>query len=174
MLEASLSDLIVAVRAQGLEGLIAKRKDSLYEVGRRSDVWQKMRTNQGQEFVIAGYTKAPGNFDALIFGYYDDGKLKFAGKTRNGFTPTTRNQLMKRFKDMEIPECPFVGLPEKRAGRWGQGITAEKMKDCVWLRPEIVGHFEFVEWTPDHHLRHSKFIALREDKKARDVRREEG
>ena len=172
VLEADLSDLIVAVRAQGLEGLVAKRKDSRYEAGKRSGAWQKMRTNRGQEFVIGGYTKAPGNFDALIFGYYDQGVLKFAGKTRNGFTPIVRNQLMKRFKGMEIPECPFVGLPEKRPGRWGQGITEEKMKDCVWLRPELVGQFEFVEWTPDAHLRHSKFIAMREDKKASDIRRE--
>jgi ATP-dependent DNA ligase len=68
--------------------------------------------------------------------------------------------------------CPFDNLPEKRAGRWGEGLTADKMKECRWLKPSLVGRFEFVEWTADAHLRHSKFIALRTDKKAKDVIRE--
>lgn len=72
----------------------------------------------------------------------------------------------------ETNACPFVNLPEAHSGRWGQGLTAEKMKNCVWLKPSLVGQFEFVAWTPDGHLRHSKFIALPEDKNARDVVRE--
>ena len=72
---------------------------------------------------------------------------------------------------METTECPFVNLPEARSGRWGEGLTAEKMAACRWLRPELVGHFEFLEWTPDGHLRHARFTALREDKNAREVRR---
>jgi ATP-dependent DNA ligase len=71
-----------------------------------------------------------------------------------------------------IKECPFVNLPEARAGRWGVGLTTAKMKDCVWLKPSLVGQFEFVEWTDDGHPRHSKFVGLREDKKAKDVVRE--
>ena len=67
---------------------------------------------------------------------------------------------------------PFVNLPEKKAGRWGAGLTAAKMEECRWLRPQLVGQFEFVEWTEDAHLRHSRFIRLREDEKARDVHRE--
>ena len=63
-------------------------------------------------------------------------------------------------------------LVEKHCDLFGQGITAEKMKDCRWLRPVLVGQFEFVEWTPDHHLRHSTFVGLREDKDAKDVVRE--
>ena len=72
---------------------------------------------------------------------------------------------------METAECPFANLPETRSGRWGEGLTAEKMGVCRWLRPLLVGQFEFVEWTPDGHLRHSRFVALREDKNAREVRR---
>ena len=79
---------------------------------------------------------------------------------------------MKRFRGLEIADCPFDNLPEKRAGRWGQGLTADKMKECRWLKPFLVGQFEFVEWTGDAHLRHSKFIALRIDKKAKDVVRD--
>jgi ATP-dependent DNA ligase len=67
---------------------------------------------------------------------------------------------------------PIRNLPETKTGRWGVGLTAAKMEECRWLKPVLVGQFEFAEWTPDNHLRHSRFIALREDKDARDVRRE--
>jgi ATP-dependent DNA ligase len=161
-LEASLSDLIRSVKAQGLEGIVAKRVDTRYESGQRSGTWQKMRVNQGQEFVIGGYTPAGRNFDAIIFGHYDDqGRLVYVARTRNGFTPASRDELYKRFRGLETANCPFVNLPEARSGRWGEGLTAEKMDECRWLKPVLVGQFEFVEWTPDGHLRHSRFVALR-------------
>jgi len=106
-----------------------------------------MRVNQGQEFVIAGYTPATKNFDALIVGYYRDAKLIYAARTRNGFTPASRAELFKKLKPLEIPECPFDNLPEKKAGRWGAGLTATKMAECRWLNPLLVGQFEFLEWT---------------------------
>jgi DNA ligase D-like protein (predicted ligase) len=171
-LKASLKDLIQSVKAQGLEGLVAKRRDSKYEPGLRSGVWQKMRANQGQEFVIAGYTPSPKNFDALVLGYYEGGKLIYAARTRNGFTPASRMQLFKKIKPLEIEDCPFANLPEKKAGRWGAGLTAAKMSECRWLKPDLVGQFEFVEWTSDNHLRHSRFIALRDDKTPKSVARE--
>jgi bifunctional non-homologous end joining protein LigD len=171
-LEANLPELIRAIKAQRLEGLVAKRRDSRYEPGQRSGAWQKMRVNQGQEFVIGGYTRAPHTFDALIFGYYEGSKLMYVARTRNGFTPSSREQLFRRFKGLETMKCPFVNLPETRSGRWGQGLTEEKMAECVWLKPVLVGQFEFLEWTPDSHLRHTKFIGLREDKKPREVVRE--
>ena len=172
ILDASLPDLIRSVKAQGLEGIVAKRLDSRYEPGLRSGMWQKMRVNQRQEFVIGGYTASAKNFDALIFGYYKDTQLIYAARTRNGFTPASREKLFRQFRGMEINRCPFANLPEARSGRWGQGLTAEKMKDCRWLRPALVGQFEFLEWTPDDHLRHTRFIGLREDKKPSDVTRE--
>ena len=172
ILDASLPDLIRSVKAQGLEGIVAKRLDSRYEPGLRSGMWQKMRVNQGQEFVIGGYTASAKNFDALIFGYYKDNQLIYAARTRNGFTPASREKLFRQFRGMEISQCPFANLPEAKSGRWGQGLTAEKMKDCRWLRPALVGQFEFLEWTPDDHLRHTRFIGLREDKKPSDVTRE--
>ncbi len=132
-LEASLPDLIRSVREQGLEGLVAKRRNSLYEPGQRFCAWRKMRINQGQEFVIGGYTPSPKNFDALIFGYYEGKKLIYVARTRNGFTPTLREQLFRRFRSLQTPDCPFSNLPETRSGRWGQGLTAAKMKECRWL-----------------------------------------
>jgi ATP-dependent DNA ligase len=171
-LDANLRDLIASVKAQGLEGLVAKRRDSRYEPGLRSGAWQKMRVNQGQEFVIGGYTVGSKTFDALVFGYYEGDKLIYAARTRNRFTPVVRAQLMLKFRALETKECPFANLPEVKSGRWGAGLTAAKMKDCRWLKPVLVGQFEFLEWTGDNHLRHSTFIALREDKSARDVKRE--
>jgi DNA ligase D-like protein (predicted ligase) len=172
VLEASLEDLIRSVKAQGLEGLVAKRADSKYEPGMRSGAWQKMRVNQGQELVIAGYTPSAKNFDALVIGYYEGDNLMYAARTRNGFTPASRAELFKKLKPLEIKECPFANLPEKKAGRWGAGLTAAKMVECKWLKPVLVGQFEFLEWTDVNHLRHTKFVALREDKRARDVGRE--
>ena len=172
ILEASLRDLIHAVKTQGFEGLVAKRRNSRYESGLRSGAWMKMRINRGQEFVIGGYTIGTRTFDALVIGYYDDGRLIYASRTRNGFSPALRQQLFKKFRGLEIAECPFVNLPEARSGRWGQGLTKEKMADCRWLKPVLVGQFEFVEWTADNHLRHTKFVALRDDKRAGEVTRE--
>jgi bifunctional non-homologous end joining protein LigD len=173
-LEARLSDLIYSVKANGLEGLVAKRRDSRYEPGQRSGAWQKMRVNRGQPFVIAGYTLASKGFDTVVFGYYEGGKLIYAGRTRNGFTPASRGQLFKRFDGLGVSECPFANLPEARGGRWGEGLTAEKMKECRWLKPSLVGQFEFVEWTPDNHLRHARFMGLRDEVKPLDVAREDG
>lgn len=170
--KATLRDLVHSVKAQGFEGLVAKRRNSRYESGRRSGAWLKMRVNRGQEFVIGGYTIGTKTFDALIFGYYEGNRLLYVARTRSGFTPATRQQLFKRFKALAIPDCPFANLPEERSGRWGQGLTKMKMAQCRWLKPELVGQFEFLEWTADNHLRHSKFVGLREDKAARDVRRE--
>lgn len=131
-----------------------------------------MRLNQGQELVIGGYTSGSRGFDALVIGYYEDGRLMYAARTRNGFTPATRNALFARLHKLEIDTCPFANLPEEARGAVGQGLTAEKMKECRWLKPITVAQFEFVEWPADNHLRHVKFTALREDKEASKVFRE--
>jgi len=170
-LQADLSDLIQSVKQIGLEGLVAKRRDSRYESALRTGAWRKMRINTGQEFVIGGYTI--GNpFDALVFGYYEGARLMYVARTRNGFTPASRRRLFEKFRGLETSDCPFVNLPELKGGRWGQGLTKEKMKDCRWLKPILVGQFEFTEWTPENHLRHSKFVGLRVDKLATDVVRD--
>jgi len=171
-LDAELPVLIHSVKVHGFEGLVAKRRTSVYEPGLRTGAWMKMRVNRGQEFVIGGYTRGTKTFDALIFGYYEGDRLIYVARTRNGFTPVMRAQLFKKFKGLEIAECPFVNLPEAKSGRWGQGLTKAKMAECQWLKPVLVGQFEFLEWTADNHLRHSKFIGLREDKVAKQVTRE--
>src|SRR5262249_50705122 len=99
-------------------------------------------------------------------------RLLYAARTRNGFTQAVRSHLMRLFRPLETRDCPFANLPEARSGRWGQGLTKAKMTDCRWLKPVLVAQVEFVEWTADDHLRHATFAGLREDKSARDVRRE--
>jgi len=171
-LNARLRDLIASVKAHGLEGLVAKRRDSRYESGLRTGAWRKMRVNRGQEFVIGGYTIGTRTFDALILGYYEGGRLMYVARTRNGFTPALRDRLFRMFPPLEIADCPFANLPETRSGRWGEGLTKAKMAACRWLKPVLVGQVEFLEWTEDNHLRHPRFVGVRDDKPARDVRRE--
>jgi ATP-dependent DNA ligase len=108
----------------------------------------------------------------LCSDIYEGKQLMYVARTRNGFTTASRRSLFEKFRGLEMPECPFANLPEARSGRWGQGLTKEKMRDCRWLKPVLVGQFEFTEWTPEAHLRHSRFVGLREDKRAREVVRE--
>ena len=155
-----------------MEGLIAKRTDAVYESGKHSGRWVKLRVNRSQEFVIGGYVPSSGSFDSIAIGYYDGDDLVCVARVRNGFVPESRAKVFKLFRPLEINKCPFANLPEPRKGRWGEGFTAEDMAKGRWLRPRLVVQVEFAEWTPANHLRHAKFIALRDDKEAREARRE--
>jgi bifunctional non-homologous end joining protein LigD len=106
----------------------------------------------------------------LIVGYYEGERLLYAAKVRNGFVPQVRREVASRFKGLEIDTCPFASLPEEKRTQWA--LTNAEMKNCVWLRPELVAQIEFTEWTPDGHLRQSKFAGPRVDKDARGVVRE--
>lgn len=165
-------EMLGFVRSHGLEGIVAKRADSIYQPGLRTGLWSKHRVNLGQEFVIGGYVPGTHGFDSLVIGFYRGGELQYAARVRAGFVPATRRIVFDQIKHLRTPKCPFVNLPEKQAGRWGQGLTAEKMKECVWLKPEAVANFEFLEWTGADHLRHTKFVGMRDDKDPRKVVRE--
>jgi ATP-dependent DNA ligase len=106
----------------------------------------------------------------LIVGYYEGEKLYYVGKVRNGFVPLVRREVYRKFKGLEIDTCPFVNIPEKKRTMWA--LTKQEMENCQWLRPELVAQIEFAEWTPDNHLRHSRFVGLRDDKDPMHVRRE--
>jgi bifunctional non-homologous end joining protein LigD len=164
--------ITAAVRELGLEGVVAKRRRSAYIVGRRSDSWVKVRFAKHQEFVIGGYKPSATNFDSLLVGYYDGAKLVCAGKVRSGFTPHLRAQVFDAIRGLETARCPFANLPSTRSGHWGEGITADEMKLLVWLKPQRVAEVSFAEWTRDGSLRHASFLGLRDDKRPRDVHRE--
>jgi DNA ligase D-like protein (predicted ligase) len=166
------NDMLAAVRKQQLEGVVGKRKDSLYEPGKRTGAWVKYRVNRGQEFVIGGYIPGPHGFDSLIIGFYRGQDLIYVARVRNGFVPASRRHIFEKIRLLASPTMPFANLPDTHKSRWGDELTAEKMKECVWLRPEAVAQIEFLEWTEADRLRHSKFVGLRDDKNPRAVVKE--
>jgi ATP-dependent DNA ligase len=161
-----------AVRSLGLEGVIAKRKDSRYQPGLRTQAWLKLKLDKQQEFVIGGYRPGNHGIDALLVGVYEGRELHFAAKVRAGFTPLIRRAVFDRLKPLHASRCPFVDLPRDGSGRWGGGVPEEEMTEVQWVKPKIVAQIRFVEWTADGLLRHPAFLGLREDKSAREVVRE--
>ena len=163
------------MQARGLEGLIAKKRESKYEIGRRSGAWVKFKWTSEQEFVIGGYTPPQGtrsHFGAILVGYYDRGKLKFASKVGTGFNQKLLKSLFDRFQKLRRDDCPFANLPEKKASRRGRALTVAEMRRCTWIEPKLVCQIRFAEWTRDDHLRQPAFLGLREDKDAKEVVRE--
>jgi len=146
----------------GAEGLIGKRATSRYVAG-RSDDWVKLKCANEQEFVIGGWTDPKGSrtgLGALLVGYYDGGQLRYAGKVGTGFDRWTLADVSKRLAARPRARSPFTG------SGWPHG------SDVHWVTPNLVAQIAFSEWTPDGVLRHPRFIGLRHDKVARDVRRE--
>jgi len=147
---------------RGWEGLIAKRADSTYQ-GKRSNDWLKFKCVNEQEFVIAGYTDPKGSrtaFGALLLAYHDRGELRYGGKVGTGFGRATLADLLARLRPLERETPPFAqtkGLP--RLG-------------VHWVEPRLVAQIGFAEWTADGHVRHPRFLGLRDDKEAVDVVRE--
>jgi DNA ligase D-like protein (predicted ligase) len=146
---------------RGWEGVIAKNGDSVY-VSRRTRDWLKFKCRQEQEFVIGGYTEPRGKrigFGALLVGYYDRGKLRYAGKVGTGFDTDTLHRLSKKFARLETPAAPFAGdgLPRRRVH---------------WVKPKLVAQIGFTEWTREGKLRHPRFLGLRKDKSPKKVMRE--
>ena len=111
--------VIDAVTALGLEGVIAKRRSSRYTPGERNTAWLKLKLDRQQEFVVGGYRPSSHGVDALFVGHYDGKDLRFAGKVRAGFTPLVRRQVHAQIAPLEIPNCPFVDLPNSKTSHWG-------------------------------------------------------
>lgn len=147
---------------KGWEGLIAKRADSPY-VHSRSRHWLKFKCVNRQELVIAGYTDPEGErkgFGALLLGYYEQGKLRYAGKVGTGFDDQTLESLTGRLKSLERKSCPYAKEPDDAGS------------DVHWVTPKLVAETGFTEWTDAGRLRHPRFLGLRDDKAAEDVVRE--
>jgi bifunctional non-homologous end joining protein LigD len=145
----------------GWEGLIAKRADAPYVRGRSRD-WLKLKCAWEQELVIGGYTDPAGSrtdFGALLVGYYEQGRLRYAGKVGTGYTAATLRDLGTRLRRLETAESPFVDARPVPRG-------------THWVRPELVAQIGFAEWTKDARLRQPRFLGLRDDKPPGDVVRE--
>ena len=148
--------------SEGWEGVIAKRRDSVYE-HRRSRQWLKMKCETTQELVIGGFTDPQGGrvgLGALLVGYFDEDDFVFAGRVGTGFDTTLLVDLRRRLNAIEIATSPFtnaVGLPRVRA---------------PWVRPELVVQVAFIEWTVHGKLRHSRLLGIRPDTPPHQVVRE--
>jgi bifunctional non-homologous end joining protein LigD len=145
----------------GWEGLIAKRADAPYVRGRSRD-WLKLKCAWEQELVIGGYTDPAGSrtdFGALLVGYYEQGRLRYAGKVGTGYTAATLRDLGTRLRRLETAESPFVDARPVPRG-------------THWVRPELVAQIGFAEWTKDARLRQPRFLGLRDDKPPGEVVRE--
>jgi len=167
--------LLGEVKRRGLEGIIGKQRNSVYEPGRRSGAWIKLKCVSEQEFVIGGYTPPQGSrkyFGAILVGYYENKKLVFAGKVSTGFTAKSLSMLYKKFQKDARGDCPFVDLPSKQNGQWVQDITPSMMRKMRWVNPVFVCEIKFAEWTRDKKLRAPVFLGLREDKNPGEVVRE--
>ncbi len=143
------------------EGLIAKDSNSKYK-HKRSRSWLKFKCENQQELVICGYTPPHGSrkhFGALITGFYENGKLKHSGKVGTGYDEETLKRVHEEMKPLEQENPPY-------------DEEHPDYKNATWLKPELVGEFRFTEWTGDNKLRHPSFLSLRDDKKAKDVRKE--
>jgi bifunctional non-homologous end joining protein LigD len=150
---------------------VAKRRDSRYQPG-KSDGWFKLQLKKQQEFVIGGYKPENRNFGSILVGVYEDGKFIFCGKVKGGFNRFNRIKLFQSMKLLETPACSFANLPTGRTGRWGEGVTADEMKEIKWLDPKLVAQIRFTEWTSAGNLRHAAYLGLRDDKLPTEVSRE--
>jgi bifunctional non-homologous end joining protein LigD len=159
--------LLVAARAQGLEGVVAKRAGSRYVPGRRSAEWRKVKVRGRQEVVVAGYTKGQGRraggFGALVVGVHEAGRLRWAGNVGTGFGDAEIGRLLGLLRPLERPDSPFTEVPR---------MPRVRRSDVVWVEPRLVAEVEFAEWTREGRLRAPVYLGLREDKPVSDVRRE--
>jgi bifunctional non-homologous end joining protein LigD len=147
-----------AARQMGLEGLIAKDRRSHY-TGARGRSWQKMKVNNEQEFVIAGFTAGEREFfGALVLGVNEDGKLRHVGQVGTGFDHKLMKSIYSRLEPLISKTCPLTPKP--------------KIKGVTWVRPELICQVRFLDWTEDRNLRAPVFIGLREDKAVKEVVRE--
>lgn len=155
-----------ASRERGFEGVMAKRLDMPYQPGRRVDHWRKVKNVHRQEMVVGGWTAGEGNraghLGSLLLGYYDDGRLRYAGHVGTGFTQQTLLDLEKTLKPLARKDSPFA-----------DPVPAKYLKKSTYVEPTLVAEVEFTEWTHDGKLRHPSYKGLRDDKTATDVVREE-
>jgi bifunctional non-homologous end joining protein LigD len=172
--KASGVDFFDAAERMGLEGIIAKKTNSTYVSDRRSKEWLKIKVHKRQEVIIAGFTKNADTskpFSSLLLGVYEKGKLQYVGKVGTGFSDKLQKTMMEQFKPIIVDESPFESIPDvNKPSRFRPNPPKAK---ATWLKPELVCEVAFTEVTDDGVFRHPSFQGMREDKKAKEVVREE-
>ena len=169
----SATDFLSTAAEMGLEGIIAKKEDSVYHPGDRTRDWLKIKANKRHEVVIGGFTRNDGSkkaFSSLLVGVYENGQLDYTGKIGTGFNDKLQAELMKKFKSLEIKNSPFTSVPDvNKPSRFRPNPPHATV---TWLKPELVCEVSYAEITDDGVMRHPSFEGMREDKKAKDVMRE--
>jgi bifunctional non-homologous end joining protein LigD len=160
--------LYEAAKEQGLEGVMAKRLASKYCQGKRTRDWLKIKTHGRQEFVIAGYTRGEGrradSFGSLVLAVNEGGGLRYVGNVGTGFDVKEIDRLLKLLRPLERKDSPFPEVPK---------MPRVRKNDVVWVEPRLIAEVEFSEWTHDDRVRQPSYKGLRDDKAAREVRREQ-
>ncbi len=155
------ADLLKSACDMALEGIIGKRRDSVYTSGRTAS-WIKLKCRRRQEFVIGGYTEPTGSraaFGALLLGVYDEnGKLQYAGRVGTGFDAALLRSIKKELDARETDRMPFASVPKERS-----------RTPVHWVKPELVAECNFAEWTDERIVRQASFVSLRNDKPARQI-----
>jgi bifunctional non-homologous end joining protein LigD len=167
------TEFFEAAKQMGLEGIIAKKADSVYNIGVRTREWLKIKANKRQEMVIGGYTKNDGSskaFSSLLVGVFEKGELVYTGKVGTGFNDSTQKEMLKLFKPLVIKRSPFTELPD--INKPSRFRPDPPNATAVFLQPELVCEVSFTEMTSDGVMRHPSFEAMRIDKKAADVTKE--
>lgn len=163
-------DLFNAAKKMGLEGIIAKKSDSIYHTGDRSRDWLKIKAQKRQEVVIGGYTNNEGSgklFSSLLVGVFENGRLQYTGKIGTGFTVKTQTELMKQFKPLIANKSPFAAVPDiNKPSRFRPNPPRAT---ATWLKPKLVCEVSYAEMTSDGVMRHPSFEGMRVDKGAADV-----
>jgi bifunctional non-homologous end joining protein LigD len=166
-------DFFNAATKMGLEGIIAKKADSLYTKNNRSKDWLKIKINKRQEVVVAGFTKndnTPKQFSSLLLGVYENGHLQYVGKVGTGFNDQMQKEMMAQFQPLIANKSPFLEIPDvNKPSRFRPNPPKTKV---IWLKPELVCEIAFTEVTDDGVFRHPSFQGMRVDKKAKEVIRE--
>ncbi|HMI01401.1 MAG TPA: DNA ligase D, partial [Pedobacter sp.] len=167
------TEFFTAASKMGLEGIIAKKSDSLYSKNNRSKEWPKIKVSKRQEVIIAGFTKnedTPKQFSSLLLGVYEDGNLQYVGKVGTGFNDAAQKEMMEEFKPLITRESPFKDIPDvNKPSRFRPNPPKAK---ATWLKPQLVCEVAFSEVTSDGVFRHPSFQGMRNDKKAKEVVRE--
>jgi len=159
-----------AAKKIGLEGIIAKKKDSAYAQGFRSSDWLKIKANKRQEMVIGGFTKNDGTskaFSSLLLGVFENGKLSYTGKVGTGFNDTKQKEILKMLKPFITKSSPFVENPN--VNKPSRFRPNPPHATAVWVKPKVVCEVSFTEMTNDGVMRHPSFEGIREDKNSKDV-----
>jgi bifunctional non-homologous end joining protein LigD len=171
--ETSATEFLSAASKLGMEGIMAKKADSIYTEGERTKDWLKIKANKRHEVVIGGYTQNEGSsktFSSLLVGVYDDGKLNYMGKIGTGFNKKMQDELMNRMKKLVIQKAPFTEVPD--VNKPSRFRPDPPRASVTWVKPQLVCEVSYIGLSDEGVMRHPSFEGLRTDKDAKEVKRE--